>query len=235
MLGHTFYHGSIRKAIIAFGKVFDAVNVQRKNGTTVVQNIKVPIAYAPKEKHLVQIDQSPDVENATMITLPLMSFEVTGINYDSTRKTPKVNKVSYDPNNSTKLYQYAPVPYNVNISLYVLSKTQEDALQIVEQILPFFTPDFMVNVNMLPEMGIVQDIPLTLNSVSFQDEYDGDFQTRRYVTYTLDFTMKLNLYGPVSDGKPITKVTVDTDVDNASYNAIGDLATRTVTSEGWTQ
>lgn len=235
MLGHTFYHGSIRKAIIAFGKVFDAVNIQRKNGNTVAQNIKVPIAYAPKEKHLVQIDQSPDVETPTMITLPLMSFEVTGINYDSTRKTPKVNKISYDQNNSTRLYQYAPVPYNVNLSLYVLSKTQEDALQIVEQILPFFTPDFMINVNMLPEMGIVQDIPLTLNSVSFQDEYDGDFQTRRYVTYTLDFTMKLNLYGPVSDGKPITKVTVDTDVDNASYNAIGDLATRTVTSEGWTQ
>src|SRR5210317_793558 len=191
--GQVYYHGSIRKSIVAFGKLFSDIHIERKVGDSVSgtteQTLHVPIAYAPKEKWLVRIDEDPNLENQVYTTLPRMSFEVTGLLYDSTRKINRMNTVSkfIDETPESKKRVFSPVPYNIDVTLYVLAKTQEDALQIVEQILPTFTPEYTMAVNILPEMDQVQDMSVNLTSVSVQDDYDGDFQTRRFVTYTLTF------------------------------------------------
>jgi hypothetical protein len=135
---------------------------------------------------------------------------------------------------------YTPVPYTLDISLYILTKTQEDGLQIIEQILPTFTPDYTLTINAIPNMGIASDVPIILNSVQVQDEYDGSFQDRRFVTHTLNFEMKLNLYGPVSDRNVITQVNAGVGQNenfanpNRTYVATGDTTTATVSSEDWT-
>jgi hypothetical protein len=221
LVGDTFYHGIIRKTIVAFGSLFSNIKIERKmkDGTdAIAQTLKVPIAYAPKEKWLVRIEQDPTLENSTYITLPRMSFEITGISYDATRKLNRMNQLACykpattgpgaTPESYTRMY--TPVPYNIDISLYVLTKTQEDAMQIVEQILPYFTPEFTLSLKSVPEMNVVTDVPVILNSVSVQDDYDGDFQTRRFVTYTLTFSLKVNLFGPTDTGGPIKKVYVQT-------------------------
>ncbi|MFW9600980.1 MAG: tail sheath stabilizer and completion protein [Prevotella sp.] len=206
-----FYHRVFRKAIVAFGALFSDIKIERadKSGV-VVQTIDVPIAQAPKEKWIVRIDADPNLDQHTYITLPRMSFEITGISYDPTRKINRLNRVMC-PNDAggTAKYAWAPVPYNIDISLYILTKTQEDAFQIVEQILPFFTPEFTVGVRSIEDLNIIHDIPIVLNSISQQDDYDGDFQSRRFITYTLTFTMKLNLYGPVNSAGLITKTIID--------------------------
>lgn len=210
MLNNTpFYHKVLRRAIVAFGAMFSDIKVQRHdNDGNVVQTIAVPIAQAPKEKWIVRIDSDPNLDQHTYVTLPRMSFEITGISYDPSRKVNRLNKISC-PGPDGFNFVYAPVPYNVDVTLYVLTKTQEDAFQIVEQILPFFTPEFTLGVRSVDDLNVVTDIPVVLNSVSQQDDYDGDFQTRRFVTYTLTFTMKLNLFGPVNDGNMATSVTIN--------------------------
>lgn len=231
-------HHIIRKVVVGFGTLFSNLQIARA-GTdgTVTQTIKVPLAYAPKEKWEVRVDQDPELTNHVYTTLPRMSFEITGYNYDSTRM---VNR-----NNTIKCYtggvvtsMYAPVPYNIDISLYALTKGTEDGLSIVEQILPLFAPEYSLNLIAIPEMNIVQDVPLILNGVSVQDDYEGDFATRRLVTTTFTFTAKANLYGPVKSGKLITDVT--TNVDTATlgagqnnYHVTGDPETGIITG-GWT-
>lgn len=214
LVGKTFYHGIIRKSIVAFGSLFSNIQIERqlKDGTeTVEQTVKVPVAYAPKEKWLVRLEQDPTLENQVYTTLPRISFEITGISYDPARKLNRMTQIACyttasgsTPDSYKRMY--APVPYNIDISLYVLTKTQEDAMQIVEQILPYFTPEFTLSIRAVPELNVVTDVPIILNSVSAQDDYDGDFQTRRFVTYTLTFQMKVNLFGPVDSGGPIKKV-----------------------------
>lgn len=237
----VFYHGIIRKSIVAFGSLFSDIYIDRKQGDsisgTTIQRLQIPIAYAPKEKWLVRLEQDPNLENNTYTTLPRMSFEITGYNYDSSRKLGKMNKmVCYKDGSSSDMY--APVPYNVDVSLYILTKTQEDALQIVEQILPTFTPEYTLSINAVPEMNIIQDIPIALNSISVSDEYDGDFQTRRFVTHTLTFTLKLNIYGNVNTSKPIYTSTANISTDpnghiREIYVAEGNPTTGIVTDD-WT-
>lgn len=241
--GNVYYHGTIRKAIVAFGRLFSDVYIDRKQGDSVtgntIQRLQVPLSYAPKEKWLVRLDQQADIENnVTMISLPRMSFEITSYMYDSTRKLNRMQQIKTDASNSTKPTVYTPVPYNVDIALYVLTKTQEDGLQIIEQILPTFTPEYTLAINVVPEMGITMDVPIILNGVSVVDEYDGNFQDRRFVTHTLNFQMKLNLFGPVSDQGIITQVNANIGQNEANgtnriYVAQGDLTTATVTSEQW--
>ena len=218
-----FYHGSIRKAIIAFGRLFSDIAIEREGPSEEVEQIiVVPIAYAPKEKWIVRLDSDPGLSNHTYTTLPRMSFEITGYSYDPTRKVNRMNKLTCDKLNDGRASVFSPVPYNLDISLYVLTKTQEDALQIIEQILPTFTPEYTLSINAVPTMNIVQDIPVILNSISVQDDYDGDFQTRRFVTHTLNFTLKLNLYGDVSAQGIIKKVIVNTENPMAArYTAEG--------------
>ena len=241
--GKIFYHGIIKKTITSFGRLFSSIYIDRKlddsvTGTT-VQRLQVPIAYAPKEKWLVRVESDPTLENHTYTTLPRLSFEITGYSYDSSRKMNRMNKITCGTGDSAMSYMYAPVPYNISISLYVLTKTQEDAMQIIEQILPTFTPEYNLAINVVPEMNVIQDVPVILNDISVVDEYDGDFQTRRFVTHTLNFTLKTSLYGAQSSQGVISTVNTNltenpnTSVPIASYTAVGNTTTGIVTSESW--
>ena len=233
-----FYHGLTRKVIVAFGSLFSNIKIERQNNDgEVAQTVVVPLSYAPKEKWLVRVEQDPTLERQTYTILPRMSFEITGMSYDATRKVNRMNKLLCYQNTDgppQMKQMYTPVPYNIDISLYILTKTQEDALQIVEQILPFFTPEFTLKISAIPSMSVVQDIPIILNSVSVQDDYDGDFQTRRFVTYTLTFTLKTNFFGPVGEQGAINTIYVNADQETPlrKYTAEGDFASGDI-MESW--
>lgn len=239
----VFYHGLIRKSIVAFGRLFSDIYIDRKQGDSVtgptIQRIQVPLAYAPKEKWLVRIEQDPNLENNTYVSLPRMSFEIIGYNYDPSRKLNRMQQIKCGDATNSMTTLYTPVPYNIDLSLYVLTKTQEDGLQIIEQILPTFTPEYTLVVNAVPEMNLKHEVPVVLNSVSVSDEYDGDFQTRRFVTHTLNFQMKINLFGGIGDRSVITEVNAnvgqneDFSNPNRLYVAEGDEVTATVSSESW--
>src|SRR6056300_1628113 len=238
----VFYHGIIRNSIVAFGNLFSNIYIDRKSGGSVdgttEQRIRVPLAYAPKEKWLTRLEQDPNLENHTYISLPRMSFEVIGYIYDPVRKMNKMSQITQGGGNNSVKKTFSPVPYTVDLSMYILSKTQEDGLQILEQILPRFTPDYTMGVKMT-DMDIVTDIPIILNSVSVVDEYDGDFQQRRFVTHTLNFQLKINLFGPISNKGVIETVEAnigeneDFSNPNRTYVATGDTTTATLDSESW--
>lgn len=241
---HVFYHGIIRKCIVGFGTLFSDIYIDRKQGDSVtgttIQRLQIPLAYAPKEKWLVRLDSDPTLENNTYTSLPRMSFEIIGYNYDATRKVNRMQQLKCgDSSGNTISTMYTPVPYNIDISLYILTKTQEDGLQILEQILPTFTPEYTLTVNVVPDMNVKVDVPIVLNSVAVSDEYDGDFQTRRFVTHTLTFQMKANLFGPVS-GQSVIETVInnigeneDFSSPNRIYTADGDSTTATISSENW--
>lgn len=224
-----FYHGIVRKSIVAFGALFSNIQIDRKDEGSVdgntVQRLKVPVAYAPKEKWVVRLDQDPSLNNHTYTVLPVVSFEVTGMTYDTSRKLNRMNQITcYQDGAMTGTR--APVPYNLDISLYVLTKTQEDALQIVEQILPYFNPEYTLSVKVIPETNTVMDVPVVLNSVAVQDDYEGDFQTRRFVTYTLQFTMKVNVFGPVNANGVIAQTNINVNGPApADHTATGNINT----------
>jgi hypothetical protein len=238
-----FYHGIIRKTIVGFGSLFSNIYIDRKQGDSVggttIQRLQIPLAYAPKEKWLVRIDSDPTLENNTYTTLPRMSFEITGYTYDSSRKTNRMQKITCGVGTTSMNTLFTPVPYNIDISLYVLTKTQEDGLQIIEQILPTFTPEYTLAIKTVEDMNIVLDVPVILNSISVQDDYDGDFQTRRFVTHTLNFTLKTSLFGALSNQGVITQVGANVGQNesfanpNRVYVAEGDSATGLVTQENW--
>jgi len=240
----VFYHGIIRKCIVGFGSLFSNIYIDRRQGDSVtgevIQRLRIPLAYAPKEKWLVRLEQDPNLENYTQVSLPRMSFEIIGYMYDSTRKMNRMNQIKCGDGTSTSLTtMYTPVPYNLDLTLYILTKTQEDGLQIIEQILPTFTPEYTLTVNVVPEMNMKINVPVILNSVSVQDEYDGDFQSRRFVTHTLNFQMKLNLFGAISGQNVIDTVNANVGLNedfsnrNRIYTAEGDVTTAQVDSEQW--
>ena len=239
----VFYHGIIRKCIVGFGTLFSDIYIDRREGDSVtgpvIQRLQIPLAYAPKEKWVVRLEQDPNLENYTYTSLPRMSFEIIGYMYDSSRKTNRMQQLKCGTGDANMTKTYSPVPYNIDLSLYILTKTQEDGLQILEQILPTFTPEYTLTINLVPEMNIKVDVPIILNSVSVSDEYDGDFQTRRFVTHTLNFQMKVNLFGALSGQGIIETVNAnvgeneDFSRPNRIYTAEGDVTTATVTSESW--
>lgn len=241
--GNVFYHGIIRKSIVAFGRLFSDVYIDRKQTDSVtgntIQRLQVPLAYAPKEKWLVRIEQDPNLENNTYTSLPRMSFEIIGYTYDASRKVNRMQQIKCGDSSGSVSSMYTPVPYNIDISLYILTKTQEDGLQIIEQILPTFTPEYSLTINAVPDMNVKLDVPIILNSVTVSDEYDGDFQTRRFVTHTLNFQMKINMFGPINSGNVITTVGAnignneDFTNPNRVYTADGDVTTATVQTENW--
>ena len=223
MFGNYFYNESMRRMTIAFGQLFNKIQVRKKDDSqNTIQSVIVPLSYAPKEKFLVRLDQKYDIKNREFaVVLPRMSFEITGIAYDGNRKLNRVQKFKAIKSNTNEelLYNYSPVPYDISYSLYIFTATAESGLQIVEQILPFFQPDYTVTVNAIPELNIKRDIPIVLNTVTYEDSYSGDFTTRRAVIYTLNFTAKTYLFGPVSTQSVIksTKADLfsDTDINNA--------------------
>ena len=214
MLGQQFYHETMRNVIVAFGTLFNNIHLVRKNNSgTIIQTMKVPLAYGPKQKWLRRLDQDPSLDSKVAITLPRLGFEIQNLSYDTTRKLNRVQrfrKVKSSAENSGKLdSQYMPVPYNLDVELYVMAKQSDDALQIVEQILPFFQPDYTLTLNDMADMGIKRDVPIILNDVSYEDNYQGDFESRRAIIYTMAFTTKFYLYGPVTSSSVIKTVQVD--------------------------
>jgi hypothetical protein len=239
----VFYHGIIRKCIVGFGTLFSDIYIDRKQGDSVtgntIQRLQVPLAYAPKEKWIVRIDSDPNLEQHTYTTLPRMSFEIIGYNYDPARKINRMQQLSCGGGSGSISTMYTPVPYNIDISLYILTKTQEDGLQIIEQILPTFTPEYTLTLNVVPDMNVKIDVPIILNSVAVNDEYDGDFQTRRFVTHTLNFQMKVNLFGGIANKNVIDTVNANISGNETFsnptrlYTAEGDVTTASVDNESW--
>ena len=212
MLGTQFYHETIRKIIVAFGTTFNNIQLVRKdNDGNINQSMKVPLAYGPQQKFLVRLNEDADLSKQVAITLPRIGFEIQNLSYDPSRKLNRVQKFKKvkTGKSNTLESQFMPVPYNLSIQLYVMAKQSDDALQIVEQILPFFQPDYTLTVNDMADMGIKRDVPIILNSISYEDNYQGDFETRRALIYTLDFTAKFYLYGPVTSSSVIKTVQVD--------------------------
>jgi len=212
MLGQQFYHETTRKIVVAFGTLFNDIHLVRKDNSGVIQqSMKVPLAYGPRQKYLVRLADDPDLSKSTAVTLPRIGFEIAGISYDPARKLQRVQKFKKVKGAKASQLdtQYMPVPYNIDFELYVLSKQSDDALQIVEQILPYFQPDYTVTINDNTDMGIKRDVPVILNSIAYEDDYQGDFASRRAIIYTLSFTAKFYLYGPVTSSKVIKTVQVD--------------------------
>ena len=213
MFGKHFYHESLRKVVVAFGTIFNNITIHRTDSNgNVVQSLKVPLAYSPKEKFLTRLEQQPNLDNREFsVTLPRMGFEIAGISYDPSRKLQKLGKFKAVKSSSSSImdYQYNPVPYNISFNLFSFTATAEGGLQIIEQILPYFQPDYTVTINAIPSMGIKRDVPIILNSVSYDDTYDGSYTTRRAVNYTLNFTAKTYLYGPVYSQRVIKETKSD--------------------------
>lgn len=203
MFNQTFYFSTIRKYVTLFGTLFNEIHITRTNKQgDVTAFIKVPVTYAPKEKMLTRVGEDPNIDRpSASVTLPMMSFEMTNVRYDSDRKLNTVGRSVVQSSDRNKLkYQYNPVPYNFGFRLYVYVKNAEDGTKIVEQILPYFTPDFTVTVNLIPEMEATVDIPVVMDSIQQEDSYNGDFRERRALIWTLDFTVKGYIYGPIKTG-----------------------------------
>ena len=212
MLGQQFYHETIRKIVISFGTMFNDIQLVRKdNSGAIIQTMKVPLAYGPREKFLVRLREDADLTKQVAITLPRIGFEIKNLAYDATRKMSRVQRFKKVKGANTKQLdtQYMPVPYNLEFELYIMAKQSDDSLQIVEQILPYFQPDYTLTINDMSDMGITRDVPIVLNSIGYEDSYDGDFTNRRALIYTLSFTTKFYLYGPVTSAKVIKTVQVD--------------------------
>lgn len=213
MFGQTFYHGHIRKYVILFGTLFNDLYINREDADgDQISSIKIPITYAPKDKLITRNVQDPDLRKPFSVVLPRVSFEMTSINYSPTRKLSTVKKgfVVQDPLDNNRLkYAYNPVPYDFNFSLYIAVKNTEDGTRILEQILPFFTPEWTATINLIPELDIKLDIPTTLLNVTSEDIYEGNYSERRALVWTLDFTMKGYVFGPVKKSEVITLANVN--------------------------
>ena len=221
MLGTYFYHEILRRTVIAFGTLFNDINIRHKDSSgESISQMKVPLAYGPIQKFLARIEQQPELNKAVAMTLPRMSFEMTSIQYDATRKAGVTQ--TFKASDGTNLKKvFMPVPYNIGFEHNILTKLNDDALQIVEQILPYFQPSFNLTVDLIDSIGEKRDIPIVLDSVSFQDDYEGDFSTRRSLIYTLQFTAKTYLFGPIADSTDglIRKVQVDMYADTDTTTA----------------
>ena len=220
MFGTYFYHQTSRKMVVAFGSLFNNIEVRRTDSNdAVTEVIKIPLSYGPKDKMLVRISQDPSLNPKVALTVPRMGFELTSMTYDGARKLNTMGRNVKKGTTGLKK-QFNPVPYNWDFSLYVFVKNAEDGTQILEQILPFFTPDFTVTMTLISGMTVKMDIPLVLNSVTSEDSYEGDFSTRRSIIWTLSFLMKGFLYPSVTDNaKIITSSVVDTHLMSAATAA----------------
>jgi len=211
MLGTYFYHEIIRKTVISFGTLFNEVHVRHQDSTGKnISDIKVPISYGPKQKFLARIQQQPDLNKAVQISLPRMSFEVNNIQYDPSRKAGITQTFKASEGGKLKKV-FMPVPYNLGFELNILTKLQDDSMQILEQILPFFQPGFTLTIDLAKSIGEKRDVPMVLDSITFTDDYEGNFETRRALIYTLNFTAKTYMFGPIADSTEglIRKVQVD--------------------------
>ena len=219
MLGHDYYHESLRKYVIYFGTLFNDLRVKRRNTAgNVIQNINVPVTYAPREKMTSKLETNINLADQEAIILPRISFEMVSLQYAAERKLNTMNRYStVDVNNSSKKKNmFQPVPYDINFDLNIYVKYAEDATQILEQILPFFTPEWTASLNLVPDLGITMDIPVVLQSMSSQDTYEGDYDTRRALIWNLNFVMKGYMFGPIRESSVIKSSNVQMFTANSS-------------------
>lgn len=205
MFNQVFYHDTIKKYVILFGTIFNDIYINKTDGIRDVNTIKVPVSYGPKQKFITRLSQDPNLTKPVAIQLPRIGFEMTDMNYAPERKLPTINRVAVqDPTDPQKLmYQYSPVPYDFNFSLYILVKNANDGTRILEQILPFFTPDWTATLNLDSSMQHKYDIPIILNDVKSEDTYEGNFTERRALIWTLNFTLKGYIFGPTKKTEQI--------------------------------
>ena len=223
MLGTYTYNKIIRKCVIGFGTLFNNIECRKeKSDGTVYSTMKVPLAYGPRQKFLARLEQQADLNQKVAITVPRLSFEMSGISYDATRKlAPTTLTLKADTNNAVKK-QFTPVPYNIDFELNIISKTNDEALEITEQILPLFQPSYQMSIKLVDSMEEFRDIPIILNSVSYSDDYEGSFDDKKITLITMQFTCKTYIYGPVGTQAPIKKAKVDyhTEVDLTSTRQV---------------
>ena len=239
----TFFHGSLRKYVVAFGTLFNNIHINRINSSgDTIQTLKIPLSYGPKEKVLSRIDNDPNLDRPAIV-LPRMAFEIDSLEYDPTRKLNTLNrnyKVDSTSSTSNKT-QYQSVPYNLGFTLDIMAKTADDATRIVEQIIPYFTPQWTVTLNLIPEIGLKVDVPIILQTTSMQDTYEGDYNSRRAIIWSLGFGMKAQFFKPVSDSAIINTTTLNyyipttaTAVEGVNNTSISERTTITpgLTADG---
>ena len=212
MFGTHFYHSTMRKAVAVFGTIFNNINVIRtKADGTVLNQIKVPLSYGPKQKFLARLDQSSGDDASMAMKLPRMAFEITSLELDSTQKLSKRNVIteSHASDVTKKKTIKHQVAYNINVSLFVMAKNQDDGLQVVEQILPYFQPEYTISMTPVSGFNYKQDVPIVLTGVTISDDYEGDMITRRALIYQLDFTMKMKFFGPTGNQGVIRGIEID--------------------------
>ena len=220
MLGTQFYNQAVRKTVISFGTLFNNIELKKIVDGQVMEVEKVPLAYGPKQKFLYRLQGNPTDGKKVAITMPRIYFEMTGIDYDPSRKTPATQKyktVINDEGNEVRT-QYVPVPYNISFEVGILCKSQDDGLQILEQILPFFQPSFSMSLKFIPDMDEVRDVAVVLNNVDFDDDWEDDFSTRRSITYSMQFTCKSYIYGPYTKADVIRKSRIIETIGDTAVN-----------------
>ena len=210
MLGAYTYNKIIRKCVIGFGTLFNNIECRKENKDgSVYSRMKVPLAYGPRQKFLARLEQQADLNQKVAITVPRLSFEMTGISYDSSRKLAPTTLTVKSKDASSVNKQFTPVPYNIDFELNVISKTNDEALEILEQILPVFQPSYQITIKMVDEMNDYRDIPIILNSINYSDDYEGSFDDKKITLVSLSFTVKAYIFGPVGTQGPIKKAKAD--------------------------
>ena len=195
-----FYNEVFRSVIIGFGTLFNGIEIRHKDGNdTDFSTIQVPLAYGPTQKFLARMQQEADLNRPVQMTLPRMSFEFTDLSYDPSRKVTQTQTIVTETPDGTTKKTFVPVPYNMTIQLSIMTKLNDDMLQIVEQILPYFQPAYSLPIKFLGNLNEVKYVPVNLDNIQMEDDYEGNFDTRRALVYTLTFTAKTYVYGPVTD------------------------------------
>jgi hypothetical protein len=224
MFGTYFYNETIKRCVSVFGTLFNNIQIKKtKADGTILTTQLVPISYGPAQKFLQRLAEEPDLQDKSRsaISLPRMAFQLDGFNYDSQRQQNKLirsNKTTTETTGTSRKFQYAPAPYDLNFTLSVLAKNMTDALQVVEQILPYFQPEYTVTMKMIDDMSDNRDVPIVLNDISFSDEFEGGLEDRRVIEYTLSFTMKTYFFGPVYTGNIIRNVIERTYINEGQNN-----------------
>lgn len=228
MFGTSFYFGTIKNYVIAFGSLFNDIHINRTDAAgTETMFMRVPLSYSSKDKMLARVIADPNIDRPTAIVLPRMSFQLMDLKYDGDRKLNTLGRSVYTTVDKEKnKYQYNPVPYNFNFKLNIYVKNAEDGTKIIEQILPFFTPDWTPTIKLIPEMNVVLDTPIILNAINSEDTYDQQFLQRRAIIWTLDFTLKGFIFGPIKEKKIIkfANSTFYIAKQDDLYDAIGNTA-----------
>lgn len=229
MLGHNFFHDLIRKYVVTFGTLFNDIKLARTNRLgQVIETIEIPLTYGPRDKFVTRLQQDPDLSAQTGLTLPRISFEIVRMGFDPSRQLPSMNKVlsKNRPEKAKRIFSY--VPYDIQFMLNIYTMTNEDGVRIVEQILPFFVPQFAPTVQLIEDPDVTLDLPIILNGITTQDVYDGPFEQRRVLVHTLDFVMKSYMIGPIVERPLILSANTNFYVDG--FNSVTGLEDDSVES-----